>query len=215
MSETFTIGFLIYPGVTALDFVGPSQILSQAPGMSVEIIAKTSDPVLTDSGYSILPTKTCAEVDALDMICIPGGTGQQIVMDDEEVVDFVRQIGSKAQFVSSVCSGSLLLGKAGLLAGYKATSHWAFVDDLARYGAIPTHERVVIDRNRITGAGVSAGIDFAFTFIAKQLGEDIARVLQLGIEYDPAPPFDSGSPEKAGPEITAPVRDLFKTMIQF
>jgi len=213
MSSELSIGFVIYPGVTALDFVGPAQVLSQAPGMKVDILWKDLSPVLTDSGYSILPTKSFSEIDSLDMICIPGGTGQQGIMDDEDVLTFVRDIGAKARFVGSVCSGSLLLAKVGLLDGYKATSHWAFVDDLAKFGAIPTHERVVIDRNRITGAGVSAGIDFAFTFVAQQLGEDVARMLQLGIEYDPAPPFDCGSPEKAGAEMAEPVRELFKTLI--
>lgn len=213
MSEDFTIGFLIYPGLTALDFVGPAQILSQAPGMSVEVIWKTRDPVMTDSGYEILPTKSFGEVEKLDMIIIPGGTGQQGIMDDQAVLKFVKQMGEQAQYIGSVCSGSLLLAKAGLLEGYKATSHWAFVDDLAKFGAIPTHQRVVIDRNRITGAGVTAGIDFAFTFIAERVGEDIARVLQLGIEYDPDPPFDSGSPAKAGPEVTESVRGIFKSLI--
>ena len=213
MSDTFVVGFLIYPNVTMLDFVGPAQILSQIPGAQVEIVWKDISPVTTDAQLTVTPTSNFSDCPQLDLICIPGGTGQAGIMEDEEVLAFVRSQGEKARYVTSVCSGSLLLAKAGLLNGYKATSHWIWTDDLAKLGAIPTSERVVIDRNRITGAGVTAGIDFALTVVSELLGPEVAMGMQLAIEYDPNPPFNCGSPRSAPAELTESIREGMRGLL--
>src|SRR4051812_1735996 len=197
------IAFLIYPGVTQLDFTGPAQILSRLGAGKIDFVWKNMEPVPTDAGFSILPTATLAEVDAAEILCIPGGIACVDVMEDEEALAWVRQIGEGAQWVTSVCTGSLILAAAGLLDGYRAACHWAWRDHLSLFGAEPVAERVVFDRNRVTGGGVTAGIDFAFALMAAIKGEDHARMVQLGLEYDPAPPFDSGSPARAGDDLVA------------
>jgi cyclohexyl-isocyanide hydratase len=197
------IAFLIYPGVTQLDFTGPAQILSRLGADRVDFVWKTMDPVPTDAGFSILPTATFAEVDAAEILCVPGGIACVDVMEDDEALAWVRQIGDRAQWVTSVCTGSLILAAAGLLGGYRAACHWAWRDHLGLFGAEPVAERVVFDRNRVTGGGVTAGIDFAFALLAAIKGEDHARMVQLGLEYDPDPPFDSGSPARAGDKLVA------------
>ena len=213
MSDQLTVGVVIYPGVTALDFVGPTQVLSEAMGFSTVMLWKDTSPVQTDAGFAVVPTASFAESPPLDMILLPGGSGQQGVMEDTELIDFVRERGEQAQYVCSVCSGSLLLAKAGLLNGYRATSHWAYVDDLAKFGAEPVRERVVVDRNRITGGGVSAGIDFAFSVLALIRGEESAKLMQLALEYDPEPPFDWGDPDRADPAAVEQLRTVFRAMI--
>lgn len=195
------IGFVIYPQVTALDFVGPAQVLSQIPQCEIFLISKTTKAIETDAGFSVNPTTSIHCAPQMDILCIPGGLGQKSLSDDPSCMQFIKQQGDKALYVTSVCSGSLVLAKAGLLNGYKATSHWAFLDKLAQFGAIPVSQRVVIDRNRITGGGVTAGIDFALTLTAKLCGEKAAKLIQLGLEYNPSPPFDCGSPAQAGPEL--------------
>ena len=200
------IGFLMFPGVTQLDAHGPAQILSQIPGAQMHYIWKSLHPVPTDAGFSILPTTTIADAPQLDVICIPGGRGQFDYMDDEVVLEFVHRQGEKAKFVTSVCTGSLMLGRAGLLDGYEAGCHWAFRDYLKNYGAIPVNKRVVRDRNRLTGGGVTAGIDFGLTLAAELAGEAVARVLELTFEYNPEPPFKCGTPELAGQELTEAVK---------
>jgi cyclohexyl-isocyanide hydratase len=197
------IAFLLFPGLTQLDMTGPAQFVSRMPGATVHYVWKTLEPVPTDAGFSIVPTATFASLPQVDILCIPGGVGVSDVMNDDEAMDWIRKVGADAKWVTSVCTGSLILGAAGLLQGYQATSHWAWHHHLAMFGAVPVKARTVVDRNRVTGGGVTAGIDFALTLIAAASGEGVARTLQLGLEYDPAPPFDCGSPEKAGPTIVA------------
>lgn len=204
------IGFLIFPNMTVLDFVGPCQVLSQVPGAEIFVIWRTLAPVSTDAGFDVLPTHTFTSAPQVDVICVAGGPGQREIMDDAEVLDFVRTQGAGAQYVTSVCTGSLLLAKAGLLTGYKAGCHWVWRDQLETLGAIPVDERVVEDRNRLTGGGVTAGIDFGLTLAAKLTSVEVAQVIQLALEYDPAPPFDVGSPHKAGLESRTLVEQLFK-----
>ncbi|MCZ8322166.1 MAG: DJ-1/PfpI family protein [Novosphingobium sp.] len=195
------IAFLLFPNVTQLDLTGPAQFLSRLPGAQVDLVWTTCDPVPTDAGFSILPTATFAEVPRADILCVPGGIGVAKVIDHAPALEWVRQVGGQAQWVTSVCTGALILGAAGLLQGYRATTHWAWHDLLALFGAEPVHARHVIDRNRATGGGVTAGIDFALALMAEIAGEDHARAVQLALEYEPAPPFDCGSPAKAGPDL--------------
>ena len=192
------IAFLLFPNVTQLDLTGPAQFLSRLPGAKVDLVWDSLAPVPTDAGFSILPTATFADVPQADLLCVPGGIGVAKVINHAPALDWVRQVGSEAQWVTSVCTGALILGAAGLLKGYRATTHWAWHDLLALFGAEPVHARHVIDRNRATGGGVTAGIDFALALMAEIAGDDHARAVQLALEYDPAPPFDAGSPAKAG-----------------
>lgn len=193
--------FLVYPNVTQLDLTGPAQVLSRLGEASIDLVWKTLDPVPTDSGFALLPTATLEDVTDADILCVPGGFGCIDVMEDDDALNWVRAVGERAQWVTSVCTGSLILGAAGLLNGYRATSHWAWRDYLKLFGAEPVAERVVFDRNRVSGGGVTAGIDFALALTAKIRGEQHARAVQLGLEYDPHPPFESGTPEMAGEEL--------------
>jgi cyclohexyl-isocyanide hydratase len=201
------IAFLLFPNVTQLDLTGPAQVLSRLGGDSkLDLVWRTRDPVPTDAGFSILPTATFDEVASADILCVPGGFGVNGVIADDAAIAWVMRIGAAATWVTSVCTGSLILGAAGLLRGYRAGCHWAQRDMLPLFGAMPVAERVVVDRNRVTGGGVTAGIDFALTLTALIRGEDHARAVQLSLEYDPAPPFDSGSPERAGEAVVATYR---------
>lgn len=195
--EPTRVVFLVYPNVTQLDLTGPAQVLSRLADAKVDLVWKTREPVQTDSGFALLPTATIGEIGQADILCVPGGFGCVDMMQDDEILEWVRRVGEGAQWVTSVCTGSLILGAAGLVQGYRATSHWAWRDYLKLFGAEPVAERVVFDRNRVTGGGVTAGIDFALALMATIQGEDYARAVQLGLEYDPHPPFDSGSPDKA------------------
>jgi cyclohexyl-isocyanide hydratase len=206
MNTPLHIGFLLFPNVTQLDLTGPAQVLSRVPGAQVHLAWKTLDPVATDVGFSIVPTTTFAECPPLTVLCVPGGFGFADQLTDPETLEFLRRQGGQARYVTSVCNGSLLLGAAGLLQGYRSACHWAWRKYLPRFGAIPVAERVVRDRNRISGGGVTAGIDFGFALAAELAGEDTARTLQLALEYDPRPPFDSGSPEKAGAQRVEKLR---------
>ncbi|WP_066649482.1 MULTISPECIES: DJ-1/PfpI family protein [Sphingomonas] len=194
------VAFLLFPNVTQLDLTGPAQVLSRLGNVSVDLVAKTREPVPTDAGFALLPTATFADAAMPDILCVPGGFGVNDAIDDAATLGWVRDAAAGAQWVTSVCTGSLILGAAGLLRGYRATTHWAQHHHLASFGAIPVHERVVFDRNRVTGGGVTAGIDFALALTAAIRGEAHARLVQLSLEYDPAPPFDSGSPERADAE---------------
>ncbi len=199
--QQIIIGLIMYPGMTALDIVGPQTVFSSLPDVEIHRIWKALEPIQTDDGMMIVPDTTFADCPPLDVICVGGGLGQMAVVDDPEVLEFLRQQGSSAKFVTSVCGGSEFLAKAGLLQGYRAATHWAMREQLARLGVEVGCERVVIDRNRITGGGVTAGIDFGLTLAETLRGEEAAKIAQLMMEYDPAPPFDVGSPEKAGPDL--------------
>jgi cyclohexyl-isocyanide hydratase len=201
--ESISVAFLVYPEVTQLDFTGPAQVLSRLGNARIDYVWKNRDPVPTDAGFSILPTATFEEVTRADILCVPGGIACVEIMEDDETLAWVARIGRDAAWVTSVCTGSLILGAAGLLDGYRAACHWAWREHLALFGAEPVAERVVFDRNRVTGGGVTAGIDFALALTAAIRGEAHARLIQLALEYDPAPPFDSGSPERAGADLLA------------
>lgn len=194
---TRTISFLIFPQVTQLDLMGPAQVLSRLPDTRVELVAKTMGAVPTDAGFPIHPTHDFTTASRPDILCVPGGFGVTGVMEDPESLAWLQDMAGTAEWVTSVCTGSLVLGAAGLLQGYRATCHWASHEYLAAFGAIPVKDRVVFDRNRVSGGGVTAGIDFGLALAAAIVGEDGARFIQLSLEYDPAPPFDSGAPDKA------------------
>ena len=202
MTETpLTIAFLLFPNVTQLDLTGPAQILSRLGNATVQLVWKDPAPVRTDSGFSIVPTASFAEVPAADIVCIPGGIGVADVIDDGEALAWVAGVGAGAAWVTSVCTGSLILGAAGLLRGYSAACHWGWREELRLFDAMPVAKRVVFDRNRVTGGGVTAGIDFAVALTAALRGEQHARSVQLALEYDPAPPFSAGTPDQAGPAL--------------
>ena len=203
MAAPRRIGMLIFPRLTQLDMTGPYEVLARLPNTTVDLIARTLDPVTTDRGMQIVPTVTYDTCPPLDVVMVPGGPGQQDLMEDEEALGFLRRQAATAKYVTSVCTGSLVLAAAGLLKGKRATCHWAAIDHLSLLGAIPVRERVVVDGNIVTGAGVASGIDFALSLAAILEGEAVAREIQLQIEYDPAPPFNSGSPKTAAPETLA------------
>jgi cyclohexyl-isocyanide hydratase len=203
---TIRIGMLLFPRLTQLDLTGPFEVFAKWPDASVHLLWKTCEPVAAETGMRILPDTTLAECRQLDVICVPGGPGVSAMMEDAEVLAFLRAQARGARFVTSVCTGALVLGSAGLLRGKRATTHWASHDLLGAFGAIPTKGRVVRDGNLITGGGVTAGIDFALTVVAKIAGADVAQGIQLQIEYAPAPPFDAGTPETAPPDVLAAAR---------
>jgi cyclohexyl-isocyanide hydratase len=203
-----TIGMVVYPGFELLDLAGPHDVLARASDTHAVIVAKTSGLVEPDLFPAIRPDATFASAPKFDVLFVPGGHGISAALACDETLDFLARQGAQAQYVTSVCTGALLLGSAGLLRGYKATTHWRYLDLLELFGAEPVSKRVVEDRNRITGAGVTAGIDFGFTLVAQLRGVEVARRLQLGLEYDPAPPFRAGHPSVAEPdEVEAYVRD--------
>ena len=202
---SFATGFVIFPNLTQLDFTGPLQVLDRLPGATTHIVAKTRAPVPSDGPLAILPTATFADCPPLDLLCVPGGFGVDQAMEDEETLAFVRREGARAKYVTSVCTGAFILGAAGLLRGKRATTHWAYHHLLPRVGAIPVKERVVRDGHTVTGGGVTAGIDFAFTVMSEIAGPIVAQTVQLGLEYDPRPPFEGGSPARAPAEIKATV----------
>ena len=207
------IGLLLFPALTQLDLTGPYEVFARLPGARVHLVWKDMNPVHCDRGMAILPSTTLADCPQLDVVCVPGGPGQIALMDDDVVLDFLRRQAEGAQWVTSVCTGALVLGAAGLLVGYRATTHWASHDQLAAFGAIPVHERWVIDRDRASGGGVTAGIDFALALVARMAGEAAAKSIQLGIEYDPAPPYQAGSPAGAGPELVEQLRPAMAPML--
>lgn len=200
-SQKYIIGLVFYPGMTSLDVLGPNQVFGALPGIELHRIWKTLDPITCDDGLVVLPDTTFANCLSLDVICVGGGLEQRAVVDDPEVLEFFRNQGRTAKFITSVCGGSEFLAKAGLLQGYRAATHWGMREQLAKLGVEVGTERVVVDRNRITGGGVTAGIDLGLTIMSILYGEETAKIVQLLLEYDPAPPFDAGSPEKAGPDL--------------
>jgi cyclohexyl-isocyanide hydratase len=207
MSTPLQIGLLVFPKVTQLDLTGPLQVFSSVPGAQLHLIWKRIEPVPSDSVMVLTPTTTFADCPQLDVICVPGGAGSDDLLNDEEVLAFLRRQAEGAKFVTSVCTGSLVLGAAGLLRGYRAATHWTAMDALPAFGATPTKTRVCIDRNRITGGGVTAGIDFALTLVSMLVDRPTAEAIQLRLEYNPAPPFSSGSPDTAPPEIVARLKE--------
>ena len=209
---TTHIGMLLYPGLTQLDLTGPFEVLYRVPDAKIHLVWKTLAPVVSDTGLSLGPTTTLDGCPALDVLFVPGGGGQAALMDDRAVLAFLREQGRVAQYVTSVCTGALLLGAAGLLNGYEAATHWAFMSLLPIFGAKPVRRRVVVDRNRVTGGGVTAGIDFGLRLAATLAGDDVAKGIQLGLEYDPEPPFRSGHPDVADPAVVATVRARFAAL---
>ena len=205
----FKVGFVIFPGITQLDFTGPFEVLSRLgtppsistpskfPQSKTHVVAKTMLPVSSDRGLGILPTCTFETCPPLNLICVPGGAGVVEALADAKTVDFIRRQGERADYITSVCMGAFLIGAAGFLKGRRAATHWAYVDLLPLVGATHEKGRVVRDGNVITSGGVSAGIDFAFRIVAELAGPEVAQAIQLGIEYDPAPPFNAGHPDKA------------------
>lgn len=199
----FRIGFLVFPAITQLDMTGPHEVFARMPGSEIHLVWKSLEPITAQGGMQLVPTTTLDACPQLDLVCVPGGPGMNPLLGDEAVLAFLRRQAAGARYVTAVCTGTLVLGAAGLLKGKRATTHWTAVDMLAAFGATPVRERTVIDGNLITGGGVTAGIDFALQVVAEIAGEEIAKTIQLSIEYDPKPPFDAGSPQRAGEAIVA------------
>jgi len=212
--DPFRVAMLVYPQITQLDLTGPQEVFTMVPGVEVRLYWKNLSPVRSESGLLLTPTCTFDDDSPVDLLCVPGGRGQVDLMADDEVLSFLRRAAQTARYITSVCTGALLLGAAGLLRGYRATTYWMTLDNLSVLGATAVQERVVCDRNRITGAGVTAGIDFALTVIAQLWGEPLARAVQLGLEYDPQPPFPAGSPRTANPEVVQKLQERMRPFLE-
>jgi len=208
------LGLLCFPGLTQLDMTGPYEVLVRMPGARVSVVWKDTSPVKTEGGLHIVPDLALADTPGFDVLVVPGGKGQQDLMEDKEILGFLRSQAETARYTVSVCTGSLLLAAAGLLRGYRATCHWLYLPLLKPLGAIPVSERVVVDRNRITAAGVSAGIDCALQLVSLLRGEKAAKAIQLQMEYDPQPPFDCGSPNKAPAWLVQAVTEAAASTIE-
>jgi cyclohexyl-isocyanide hydratase len=207
----FTAGFVIFPELTQLDFTGPLQVLARLPDSTMHIAAKSMAPVPSDCGLALLPTTTFADCPQLDLICVPGGVaGVAQAMVDEETIAFVRRQAEGAKYVTSVCTGAFILGVAGLLRGRRATTHWGYTELLPLVGATHEKARIVKDGNLITAGGVTSGIDFGLHVVAEIAGEATAQAIQLGIEYDPSPPFDSGHPDRAPAHVNTAVAGRYE-----
>jgi cyclohexyl-isocyanide hydratase len=204
--DPFRILMPVFPDITQLDLAGPQEVLKRVRGVSVQLAWKSREPVRSASGLLLMPDGTFDELREADLLCVPGGPGHVALMADAVFLDWLRAVASRARWVTSVCTGSLLLGAAGLLRGYRATTHWGSMDALPLLGAQPVAERVVFDRDRVTGGGVTSGIDFALALIGRLWGADQAGLAQLSLEYDPQPPFDAGSPRSAPPALVERVR---------
>ncbi len=204
--KPFRIGLLLFPEITQLDMTGPYEVFTKFPGAEVHLVWKSMEPVTANGGMRILPTATFETCPQLDLVCVPGGGGMNPLLNDAETLAFLKRQAAAARYVTSVCTGSLVLGAAGLLKGKRAATHWMSREMLADFGAIPVAERVVVDGNVYTGGGVTAGIDFALKVAADAFGPDLAKSIQLAIEYNPQPPFNAGSPEGAGEEIVSRTR---------
>jgi cyclohexyl-isocyanide hydratase len=204
---TLRFGILVFPNVQQLDLTGPYEVFASAQGAEVVLVWKDRNPVLSSTRLSLTPTATFDDCPPLDVLCIPGGGGVNPLLEDETVLGFVRERAALARYVTSVCSGALVLGAAGLLKGKRATTHWNAHDFLARFGAIPVAGRIVEDANLITAGGVTAGIDFGLLLVARLLGKLEAEIVQLSLEYAPAPPFRSGTPAEASPDVLAGAKE--------
>ncbi|MEO7362894.1 MAG: DJ-1/PfpI family protein [Gemmatimonadaceae bacterium] len=208
MSDSIlTVGLILFDGLTQLDLTGAYEVLARMPNTRVHLVAERPEAVRSEWGLRIVPDMTFDDAPPLDVLCVPGGWGTNAQLENEVLLSFLRTQSAKARYVTSICSGSLLLGAAGLLHGYRATTHWMSMDLLPYFGAKPVARRVVRDRNRITGAGVTAGIDFGIVLAAELFGDAVAQRIQLAIEYRPAPPFDSGAPDTAPAAVRAAVLD--------
>jgi cyclohexyl-isocyanide hydratase len=215
MLDPLQIGFLIYPGAVQLDVMAAYQVLAFPPQTQVHLISQTLEPVISNEGLSLMPTVTFSDCPALDVICVPGGgIGQVEAMSSPEILSFLQQQGQTARYITSVCTGSLILAAAGLLRGYRATCHWAFREHLTALGVQVVPERVVVDRNRVTGAGVTSGIDLGLTLLNLLRGETLAKMAQLMLEYDPQPPFRAGTPETAGEAVTQSLMQAGQPLIE-
>lgn len=211
--KPFHIVFLLFDGITQLDFTGPAQFLARIPGAVIHTAAKHIRPIETDSGFAILPNSNLADCPQADLLCVPGGFGTKDVITDAETLTFLRDQAAGARYITSVCTGSLALGAAGLLNGKRATSHWAYTSLLERFGAIHEKARVVKDGNIITAGGVTSGIDFALMVIAEIAGQEFAETVQLALEYDPHPPFASGHPDVADPKLVKVLHERTYTAV--
>ena len=205
-AKPFRIGLLLFPDITQLDMTGPYEVFTKLPGAEVHLVAKTMAPVTANGGMQIVPTTTLTACPQLDLVCVPGGAGMNALLNDAETLQFLQSQAKGARYVTSVCTGALVLGAAGLLKGKRAATHWMSREMLREFGAIPIAERVVTDGNVITGGGVTAGIDFALTVAADAFGPELAKSIQLAIEYNPQPPFKAGSPEGAGAALVETAR---------
>jgi cyclohexyl-isocyanide hydratase len=199
-------GILVFPNVQQLDLTGPYEVFASAPGAEVHLLWKDRTPLRSSTGLSLAPTTTFDECPPLDVLCIPGGAGVNALLGDEAVLAFIRLQAERARYVTSVCTGALVLGAAGLLKGKRATTHWNAHDFLTRFGAVPTEGRVVRDGSLITAGGVTAGIDFGLAVIAELMGQAEAEAIQLSLEYAPEPPFRSGTPAEASPAVLEATR---------
>ena len=206
---SLVVGLLVFPRVQQLDLTGPYEVFASMPETRVELISKTLEAVVSATGLILTPTVTFATCPQLDVLCVPGGAGVNALLTDSETLTFVKRQASGARYVTSVCTGALVLGAAGLLQGKRATTHWAALDLLAAFGAIPTQGRVVRDGTLLTGGGVTAGIDFALTLAAELAGQAAAEAVQLGLEYAPAPPFSAGTPDAAPSDVVRVIRQRF------
>lgn len=209
-----SFGLLLFPEVTQLDLTGPYEVLARVPGARVHLLWKTLDPVRSDTGLTILPTATLTEAPPLDLLLVPGGSGINALLTDEEVLTFLAERATSTRYLSGICTGSLVLGAAGLLEGKRAGTHWASRDFLSSFGAMPVAERVVVDGTLFTGGGVTAGIDVALRIVGELFGADAAKRIQLSIEYDPQPPFNAGSPGGAGEVVTADLLARMRPMLE-
>ena len=209
MAEPFRIVFVVYPGVTQLDFTGPYEILSRLPGAAAIVASKEGGVLRSEAGLSFADLARLADIDACEMILVPGGPGQSEAMLDADFIAQVKRLGARARYVTAVCTGSLILAAAGLLKGKRAGTHWAYRDLLGALGVQVETDRVVHDGDTFTGGGVTAGIDIALAVAAEVAGERTAKMIQLSVEYAPAPPFNAGSPDSAEPEIVDGVKQIF------
>ncbi|WP_458373192.1 isonitrile hydratase [Pseudomonas laurylsulfatiphila] len=203
---TLQIGFLLFPQVQQLDLTGPYDVLASLPDVKVHLIWKDLMPITASTGLLLKPTTTFEDCPALDVICVPGGSGVGPLMEDDQTLDFLRAQAANARYITSVCTGALVLGAAGLLKGKRATTHWAYHELLKPLGAIAVKDRVVRDGNLLTGGGITAGIDFALTLAAELFDPATAELVQLQLEYAPAPPFTAGSPETAPASVLEEAR---------
>jgi len=207
MTQPFRAAFLLLPNLTQLDLTGPYEVLARMPNAEIHLLSKTREPVRSDRGLTILPTTTYAECPEVDLVCVPGGPGVNQAMVDEEILDALRRLAWSARYITSVCSGALVLGAAGLLKGKRATTHWYAHDFLEEFGAIPVDARIVEDGKLITAGGITSGIDFGLALVARLLGQAEAEIVQLSLEYAPAPPFRSGTPAEASPAVLAEAKE--------